>query len=89
MYRILLLVLIAFAFLLQGLLIYVINELAAGNPDVDKSRKELQALKAENWLLQSEILEKTSLTYISHRAKEMGFIQATYVVIPIDKSSRL
>lgn len=80
--RYLLLVLILSSVFMHLLYITVVNNLVPLNEKYIKVEKELDNLTQENIQLQDEILQNESLTTLSQKAKDRGFIPGNYLFLP-------
>ncbi len=66
---------------MQIVRITIINYLAILNFEYAVALIEIQKLKSKNTLLYEQVLKETSLKTIEKKAKDMGFIKATYFYV--------
>lgn len=63
-------------FVLQLVNIYFINKISTDSIYAGVMRDKIKKYDEENMVIQSEILEYTTITKISSKAEELGFIEA-------------
>ena len=73
-------VLVVFA-LIFGQLIFA-NSLATDGQKLSQIEDEIQELEAENTTLRAKIAQESSLTTLSKKAKELGFVPSSKVITP-------
>lgn len=70
----LVLLLVLSTIILQGVNVYLSNKLAANSIDASDLQKKISSLQEKNQILETKILEATSLDYIASRAASLGFV---------------
>lgn len=60
--------------ILQGVNVYLSNRLAANSIDASTLQKKISALNEQNQILETKILEASSLEHIASKAASLGFV---------------
>ncbi len=61
--------------------VYTQNRLVPDDAQLARYEEEASRVKADNIILKSQILERESYNTINRRAREDGFIEASYIVL--------
>lgn len=77
-------ILVIFATLVAGLFfaqLVFANNLATDGKKLSRTEEEIQKLEEENTVLKIKIAQNSSLSNLSKKAKEMGFIKPSEVLV--------
>ena len=73
--RVILIPLIVIALLLEGVNVFLTNQVSTESVTVNIMTQEIEELEQKNFTLRSEILEYTSFDSVASRAAELGFAE--------------